>query len=283
MTGMLVCLPVPLGFAFLLKSGETDTVAVSYGVYISSYLVLCGIWTAIIMLSVYPVCGRTLTSLRREGQRFARTVFRCGIHICVVHALFASTFLMALSSQFAQTLCAEQAEIATEMLRNGGLAVLFLVLSLFFGRILNLAGWKVLVLAAVCAANVVYVVSVAVMLRFDGMGVQALVYGGVIGLGAACVLLGMLACRQFKYFPDWLQLVVIPGGAACVSGLLCMLLGRVLTPHLGSVVTLIVLFVVCCSLYWALLILFRNFSEQELDVLPGGRLIRSLGQTLHVF
>ena len=281
--GLLACLPIPLGFVFLSKSGESDTIAVPYGVYISGYLVLCGIWTAIIMLSVYPVCGRTLTSLRKEGQRFARNVFRSGIHICVVHALFASSFLMVMSSQFAKAFCADQAEIAAKMLQNGGLAVLFLVLSLYFGRILYLAGLNMLVMGAVGLADVVYVISVAVMLRSDGMGVQALVYGGVLGLGAACVLLGTLACRQFKYFPDWLQLVVIPGGAACISGLLCMLLGRVLTPHLGDAVTLIVLFVVCCSLYWALLIFLRNFSEQELDVVPGGRLIRSLGQLLRVF
>lgn len=282
-TGLLAYLPVPLGFVFLAKSGETDAVAVSYGVYTSCYLVLCGIWAAIIMLSVYPVCGRTMVSLRKEGQRFARTVFQSGIHICVVNALFASTFLMVMSSQFAHTFCADQAETAAETMRNGGLAVLFLVLSLYFSRILNLAGWRVLVLAAVGIADIVYVASVAVMLRSDGVGVQALVYGGVLGLGVACVMLGMFACRQFKFIPDWIQLVVVPGGAVCVSGLLCMLLGKVLTPHLGSAVTLIILFVVCCSLYWALLILLRNFREQELDVLPGGRLIRSLGQMLHVF
>lgn len=283
MTGVLAYLPVPLGFVFLSKSGETDAIAVSYGVYISCYLVLCGIWTAIIMLSVYPMCGKTLISLRKEGQRFARTVFQGGIHICVVHALFASTFLMVLASQFAQTFCADHAEIAAAMIRSGGLAVLFLVLSLYFGRILNLAGWKVMVLGAVGLADVVYMVSVAVMLRSDGMGVQALVYGGVLGLGVVCLLLGMLACRQLKYFPDWIRLAVVPGGAACVSGLLCTLLGRVLTPHLGNAATLIVLLVVCGSLYWTLLVLLRNFNEQELDVLPGGRLIRSLGQLLHVF
>lgn len=283
LTGLLTYLPVPLGFAFLSKGGEADFAAVSYGVYISCYLVLCGIWTAMIMLSVYPVCGRTMTSLRKEGQRYARTVLRSGIHICVVHALFASTFLMVLSSQFAQVFCTDQAEIAAKMLRNGGLAVLFLVLSLYFGRILKLAGWNVLILAAVGAADVVYVVSVAVMLRSDGVGIQALVYGGVIGLGVACMLLGTLACRQLKCSPNWLQLVVVPGGVACVSGLLCMLLGRVLTPHLGNAATLIILFVVCCPLYWALLVLLRNFSEQELEILPGGRLIRSLGQMLHVF
>ena len=161
--------------------------------------------------------------------------------------------------------------------------MLFLVLSLYFARILNLAGWKVMALGAVVTADVAYMVSVAIMLHSDGMGVQALVYGGVLGLGVACVLLGMLACRQLKYFPDWIRLVLVPGGSACVSGLLCMLLGRVLTPHLGNAVTIIVLFIVGGSLYWILLILLRNFNEQELDVLPGGRLIRSLGQLLHVF
>lgn len=282
-TGLLCCLPMLLGFIFLAKSGEADFVAASYGAYISCYLVLCGICAAVIMISAYPICGRALLCLRRKEHRFARTVFQSGIHICVVHAAFASAFLMVMASQFAQTFCAGQAETAAEMLQGGSIGVLFLVLSVYFGRILNLSGGKIMVLIVAGVADLVYVVSVAVMLSSGQMGIQALVYGGILGLGVACILLGVLSCRQLKSRPDWLQLIAVPGGAAFAAGLLCMLFGRILTPHLGSVVTLIVLFVVCSSVYWALLILLRNFRDQELDVLLEGRLIRALGQMLRVF
>lgn len=282
-TGLVCYLPMLLGFIFLAKGGEPDLVAASYGAYTSCYLVLCGIWAALIMISAYPVCGRALLCLRRKEHRFARTVFQSGIHICVVHAAFASAFLMAMASQFAQTFCAVQAEETAEMLQGGSLGVLFLVLSLYFGRILNLSGGKIMVLAVSGIADIVFVVSAAVMLSSGKLGVLALVYGGVLGLGAACILLGILSCRQLKSRPDWLQLVVVPCGAAFVAGLLCVLLGRILTSHLGSAVTLIVLFVVGYSLYWALLILLRNFREQELDVILEGRLIRALGQMLRVF
>lgn len=282
-TGLLCCLPMLLGFIFLVKSEETNLMAASYGAYASCYLALCGIWAALIMISAYPVCGKALLCLRRKEHRFARTVFQGGIHICVVHAAFASVFLMVTASQFAQTFCAGQAEEAAKMLQGGSLGVLFLVLSLYFGRVLNLSGGKILVLIVAGVADLVYAVSVSVMLGSGQMGVQALVYGGVLGLGVACILLGVLSCRQLKSRPDWLQLIAVPGGAAFVAGLLCMLLGRLLTPHLGSAVTLIVLFVVCCSLYWALLVLLRNFRDQELDVLLEGRLIRALGQMLRVF
>lgn len=282
-TGLLIFLPVPLGFIFLTKSGELDYMATAYGIYVSGYWVLCGIWTAFIMLSLIPVCGRTMIYLRKEELRFARAAFQSGFHVGMVHAAFASAFITVMAPQLAQVFCTEQAKAAEDMLQGGGLVVLFLALALYFGRFLNLSGGKLMVLGAMGVVDVVYVLSVTVMLNTGQAGVQALIYGGVLGSGVACVLLGALACRQMRLRPDWLQLLVVPAGAACVAGLIGMLFGRVLTPNLGSAVTLIVVFVVCCALYWAVLLLLRNFREQELETIPGGRLIHALGQMLRVF
>lgn len=283
LTGLLVFLPVPIGYVFLTKSGEIDSIAISYGVYVSGYWVLCGVWTAFIMLSQIPICGKTMSLLRKEEQRFARTTFQGGMHVGVVHGAFASVFLMVMASQLGQVFCEQQAEAAGKMLRGGGLVVLFLTLSLYFGRFLYLAGGKLMVLGAVGVADVVYVISVTVMLNTGQAGVQALVYGGVLGIGATCVLLGILSIGQMHLKPDWLQLLVVPVGAACVVGLIGTLFGRVLTPNLGSAVTLIVVFVVCFALYWTMLLLLRNFREQELEAIPGGGMIRVLGQMLRVF
>ena len=74
----------------------------------------------------------------------------------------------------------------------------------------------------------------------------------------------------------------MPVAAACVAGLLGMLLGKVLTPHVGNLISLLVCLVISGALYWAGLLLLRNFREQELEVIPGGRFINALGQMLHV-
>ena len=140
-----------------------------------------------------------------------------------------------------------------------------------------------LVLAAVGIADVVYVVSVTVLLNTGRTGILSLVYAGIMGLGVLCILLGTLSYRQLHTQPDWLQLLMMPAVAAIVEGLVCALLGRVFTPHLGDAVTLVVALFVSFAFYWVGLLLLRNFRDQELEVIPGGKLIRSLGQMLRVF
>lgn len=283
LTGLLAFIPVPLGLIFLQKRAESEAALLEYGVFGAGYWVLCGCWTALIMLSLIPVYSRTVVCLRKDEQRFARNVFQGGFHIAVVYAAFASIFLSVMANHFAAVITPDQAEAAARMFQGGGAAVLFLTMSLYFGRFLILSGEKLFVLCAVGVADVVYVVVMSVLLNAGDAGVMALVYAGLLGLGVLCVLLGVLAYRQLRTRPDWLQVLVVPAGVSAVTGLVCMLLGRVFTPHLGETFTLLIMFLLSFALYWVLLLLLRNFRDQELETIPGGKLIRMLGQMLHVF
>lgn len=281
-TEMLIFLPLPLGLIFLQKTGA-ENAAVEYGVYLSGYGVLCGSLTALTLISLLPVCGRVAVLLRKEEQRFARTAFLGGVHIGVVHTAFVAVFIAVMAGQLGAVLCPGQEQAAEQMLRGGSLAVGFLALAFYLGRLLILIGGKLQVLGSVGVSVVVYVVVMAALLGVGDMGVVALVYAGVLGQGLLCILLSILVFRQLRVRFDWLQFLVVPVGTAAVTGLVCMLLGRVFTPHLGELVTVIVTLVPGFGLYWALLLLFRNFREPELEVISGGRLIRSVGQMLKVF
>lgn len=281
LTGILAFLPLPLGFVFLQKS-STDDMTVEYGVYGAGYLVLCGAWTALILIFLYPICARSVSCLRKDEQRFAKTVFQCGVHLGVVQGAFAAMFLTVMASQLAAVFCAPQADLAKDLLQGGGLAVPLLGLSVYFVRLLNSVGGKIPVMGVVGMADVVFVVSVTMFLNAGRAGVLSLVYAGLMGLGVLCILLGTLAYRQLRTRPDWLQILAVPVGAACVGGLSCMLISRGLTRHLGEVLTLLVALLVSGAIYWVVLLLLRNFREQELEVIPGGRLIRALGQMLRV-
>lgn len=283
LTGLLAFIPVPLGLIFLQKRAESEAVLLDYGVFGAGYWVLGGCWTALIMLSLIPIYSRTVVCLRKDEQRFARNVFQGGFHIAVVHAAFASIFLSVMADQLAAVIAPGQVQAAARMFKGGGAAVLFLTLSLYFGRFLILSGGKLFVLCAVGAADVIYIIVMSVLLNAGDAGVMALVYAGMLSLGVLCVLLGVLAYRQLRTRPDWLQVIVVPAGVTAVTGLVCMLLGRVVTPHLGEAFSAVIIFVLGFALYWVLLMLLRNFREQELETIPGGKLIRALGQMLRVF
>lgn len=281
---LLTFLPLPLGLLFLGKAtGSADETAVGYGAYLSGYLVVCGILCALLYIVILPMIGRIFIHQRKEEQRFAKVIFQSGVHITAVHGMFAVICLMTLSSQIAALVSPGQPVLVNGMLLGGASITLFLPLSLYFEKILSLHGKKVLVLGALAIAEVVYIVSTAIFINTGKMGGLALVYGGVLGTGVFCVLLGILSCRQLRCRFAGLQLLAVPAGAAGVSGLVIMLLAKLLTPHVGNLVTVIVTTVAGAALYWTILILLRNFKEQELESIPGRKIIYAIGQLLRVY
>lgn len=280
---LLAMLFLPLGLIFLQKAmgGSGDT-AVEYGVYVAGYGVVCGCIVAFTTFMTMPIGVKAMGLIRREEHRFARMVFQSGVHLNIIHTVFFTMFFTVLSKQTAEVICGENAETAAKMLRGGASVILFAGLSFYFAGMLILTGKKYLVMGALAVADVVYTIAVAVLLNTGKAGVLALVYGGLMGGAVLCMILGTFAYRQMRQQMDWLQVLIIPLAVACIAGILNMLLGKVLTPHLGNLFTLLVCLILSGALYWAGLLLLRNFREQELEVIPGGKWINSLGQMLHV-
>ncbi len=280
---LLVLFFLPVGLILFQGSTGDEDAAFLYGVYLAGYGMVCGICTLLVTMTTIPVCGRTMAFLRREEHRFARTVFQSGVHISIAHTAFAAAFLTAMAKQAAEVFCPGQEELAAKMFRGGSFLIVLVVLSWYFGRTLMLAGKKILVLGAVSFADVIFLLAAAVLLKVGKAGILSLVYAGIMGGGVLCIVLGMLAYRQLRVRADWLQILVVPAAAACVSGFFGMLLAKVLSPHMSGFVTLLVCFVITAALYWAGLLLLRNFREQELESIPGGRLINAVGQLMRVF
>jgi stage V sporulation protein B len=281
---LLAFLPLPLGFLFLQKSVEdAEETILSYGTYLSGFAAVSGIAVCIVIWLMLPVEGRIWEHIKKEEQRYTRNVFQGGAHLCLVHGICLAVMLIVLSSCLGVLTGGESADEAGAMFLGGGLTVLFLPAALYFGKVLRLIGNKVLVLASLAVSDMVYVVTITVFMNAGKMKVTALVYGGLIWAGVLCVLLGFFAYRQLRCHFDWLRFLMLPAGAAAVSGLFVMWLEKMLSPHIGSLVILVVCLPVGAGIYWGLVLLARSFREQELELLPGGRIIIAAGQMLHVF
>lgn len=279
---LLAVLPAPLGMIFWQKASGGEGAA-EYGVYIAGYGVICGIAVCLVMLFLFPICASTVGFLRKDEPRFARSAFQSGVHIGVVNGAFLSVFAAMMSSQLGEAFCREQSSLAAKQLGGGSSIVVLAVLSLYFARILIITGKRHLVIGAVAVSDVVFVVADTVFFSSGKAGILSLVYAGLMASGVLCIALGMFAYRAFRLKPDWIYVLAVPMAAALLAGFAGMLLGKVLTPHLGSLVTVIVCLVISVTLYWTGLLLLRNFKEQELETMPGGGIFIALGQMLRVF
>lgn len=284
LAGLLKRLPVWIGLLLLgAAASELVDTEVSYGIFYGKYLVItCGIVFLMDAL-VLPAAAKVHAYIRRDDPKYARSIFQTGIHVTVVYGLYASVFLAVMGNYVAEIFCEKGVEIAGTMLSYGSFLILLAGLSDFFYRFLWIAGRRPILLLGLGAMNIVFFVSAFLFVNVGKLGVNAYVYAGLIAGAILCVMLGFLACRELGTGIDWVQTLGLPAGCACVVGLLCLFVGRMIFPHLGAVVTVIVCLVGAWVIYWAALILLRNFREQELKHVPAGGLVRVFGQMLRVY
>lgn len=82
--------------------------------------------------------------------------------------------------------------------------------------------------------------------------------------------------------PDLLRTLAIPTGSCCACGLLAFGLEKICLPHLGAMVTVLLELVITGAVYWFLLLMLRSFRGQDLNYVPGGKVLRAFGKTLRL-
>lgn len=276
-------LPVWLGLVFFAKSAAGAERINDYGVLYGRYLPLAGILLLPVCAMLTGNIAKVAGCVRKEEQRYARENFSGGLHMAVIYGMFFSVFTAVFAQQFAEILCGTGAEAAVQMFRFGSFAILIFAAGFYFTEILLLLGGKVQVIGALALYNAVFLAGLLLLLNKGGAGIMSLIYAGLIAGAVYVLALGALLIWQVRLGIDWLQGIAVPAGASCVTGLLLLFVGKLITPHLGSLAATLICLLVGVVCYWTLLFLIRNFREQELAYIPGGNLIRRLGQMFRFF
>lgn len=281
---ILAQLPLWLGAVFYRKS-MTDVFAFAenYGSFVGKYLVLGGFIVLPVSAVLLAVNTKTAGLLRKEEHRFARSSFQGGFQFAAAVTLFFAVFVAMMAEQLSGVFNGETSKSLTAMFQQGSVLLVIVVLCIYFTRLLLFTGNAYPVLGSFGCMNIIFIILLSVLLRGGKVGVMALVYASLAAGCVHCLILGFLSCRILRIKLEWIRVLVMPLLASLVVGLLCLLIGKICTPHLGNLVTVIVAFVLAWFVYWAVLILIRSFREQELKYIPGGRLIHAIGQLLRVF
>ena len=282
--GILEILPLLLGFIFYQRSaGDSNAAAENYGVFFGKYIVVTGVVLMLLMAMVLPVAVKASALFRKDDHRYSRNVLQTGLKSVLAYALFFTVFVSVMAKQLAGALSDTYVNLLADMLATGSVIILFGLLAFLCYTILKLSGRKILILICLAVANVVFLVLLLLGLKVWKTDVLAIVYAGLGYSAVLAISLCVLVLRQFKSSVDWIRTLAVPVGSSCISGLLCYLLGKLCTPHLGNLVTLIVAFVVSFAVHWIVIMFLRCYSEQEMEVTPGKLILKGLGQMLGAF
>lgn len=256
---VLELLPLWLGALFYRKSQTAVGVfADNFGMLVGKYLVLCGILVLLLCIVLLSTRAKIVTAFRKEDYRSARNHFQKGLEFAVVQGLFVTAFVAVTAEQLAGVMNGANSSLLAEMFRYGSALILFASLFFYFSDILLRLGRKTHLLGVVCLLDIMFMILTSILLNTGKVGIMSLIYGALVAMGVGCLVLGWFCLSLLRTGIDWLHTLAIPAGGACAAGLVCMLLGKLLTPHLGNVVTLIVGFVIATIIYEGVLLFFKK-------------------------
>jgi stage V sporulation protein B len=291
MSGIMLCsfllrLPAALGLLLYMRhlSDDADMSAYTavFGAYYGRYLALVMLAVMLIDIMLIPMTAKIYGYYRKSDVKPARVCFQGGVHMTVLWGAYISVMFSTLSEQIAGAISSTNMNYVAAMLKGGSFIVIFAALIDLFVRLLYMADKKYILYAVLAGTDLIFAILVSVLLNTADMGVLALVYGGLVCAVILFAVVGYIAVRTYGTGVDFIQIIAIPAGCACVCGLISLLMGKLITPYLGNAVSIILCFAVTFIIYMILLLFLRNFREQELKALPAGKLISAVGRMLHL-
>ena len=125
-----------------------------------------------------------------------------------------------------------------------------------------------------------HIASLFLMERVLLLGAAGILYSTLIFIGLLAVLCFVFTVKRLKYRQELIHSVLLPALAACIVGLIVMLLNKLLLPAVGNLPTLLITVVIGFVLYMLLLMVLRVLNEGELSVMPFGSVWIKIGRTI---
>lgn len=270
-------------FNYAMNRKEKGSIRVAHwGVYYGKYSVVIGI--AAILCACIGAMGAPKIVQLQEKQEYREAQFRFGnlLHYLAIVTIPCAVLLAVLAEPIVGILFTGDAETAVSLIQAGSVVVILFPFAYLFMNIMQRIRNQRVIIFGGLAAVVLHLLFLIVLVSGTGMGIHAVVCGMIVFWLTACVA-GFIGVKNYlSYMPDWLRFFAIPAACAAVSGLVGMLLCRLLLGLLGALLTLIICFVLSIVIYNVLLVLLKGVREDELREMPGGTILLRLWERIHL-
>lgn len=258
--------------------------AEAYGGFYTRYLLPVGILSGIVLLMCVGNQSNLILAVKKEEYKNAKNIFTGGIQTIFLISGFFAVINMVLNPGIVDCIfgIGEGTAYGAGCIQRGFLAILFLPMGIYFMNILYGLGRKKIVLLNMLGSFALFLIVALIGRGITGDSIYALAYAFLAFSAANCILNGVFVIKILKYDPEWLHLFVMPALAAVVTGLCLFLLNRALVSWLGEAMAVLFGLVIGCGCYVILLFTFRCIREKELYMLPGGGILRRIGEILHI-
>lgn len=282
--GLLLISPVMFTLYLGLNKADitAETMQSGLGTMFYSFLILAGILICYCVARVVAVYNRSCVAMKKNETRMARSFFRSGVQITAARTIFFTMFLFFMAQNLANIFLKDSAVIGANCLKYCAFLVLPFATCFYFAGICSISGKKMFSVFCLFVSAVIFVCTVLIQRNSTAEFVYTFLLALVIAAYVCTVIFGAIVFGLFKQGIDIIQFIIFPIVSALLVGIVCIVVRKMLTPHIGEPLMLVVSFVVSGGLYWMVLLFLHCFRAQDLEAVPGGKLILAAGQMLHV-
>lgn len=269
-------------FCLYQKSADKYQAASDIGLFGGTVLFPGVIFCTLGYMFTLPIMGEISLNLRQGKMRYAQNHFQTAIHLCFIYGSFGCIYLISESQIIASMFEESVSSLVSKLMVYGAFLTLTMLASLFMLRLLVANGLTLLTYFVQIPSDVIFVVVLSIAIKKNPQ--MATAFALALLISFICKFIGYLIVSIVKLEMnlDPIGNLFVPMAVSAVVCVLNVFLAKVISPHLGNIFTLFVSFIEEAFVYLVILLLSRNIKENEIEYLPGKRLITIIAQTLHV-
>ena len=267
---------------FLIAWICTVSDPVSIGIAFSAIFIPFAIASGFAVLFGTASTANWAQSVRKNEKGNARAYYDFGTHIAIIAAVFVTSFFASVSKPFLRTVVPEHVSEVTTALILTAVASVFYAVALFTDRICAMRDDRISRMIADAVAALFAFLSVRITAGSDKGVYFTLTVSVIVYCLASMIIWCVIAYFRLSMFFDPLRNILIPVVSGAVTAIILLIMTNAAAPHLGNLFTILICIPIGLIIYHSVLLLLRNYTEQELKLMPLGGALYSLGQILKV-
>ena len=254
-----------------------------FGVFTGKYRLLVNVPVSIASAMAASMIPSLTAAVTARSGKLIRQKINISIRFIMVISIPCTVGLAVLGSPILQLLFNDASPLPANLLMAGSIAVVLYSLSTLSNGILQgLNRMNVPVINAFISL-VLHVAVVYGLLKFTKLNIYAVVIGNVVFAFLMCLLNSLVIRRITGYRQEIKKTFIIPGLASLAMGAVSYLvyMGLHLLTKSNTVSVLIALVISVC-VYGVVLLLLKEFTEEELRSLPKGTMLLKIAKKVRL-
>lgn len=269
-------------FPRVKKLEDTVQIFSRWGVYSGQALTIAGIPAAFAAALASAILPSLAQAAAEKDMDEVRRKIALAVKVSMIILIPCAVGLFALARPVTGLLfhnVQEAEDLATKLLMALSLSVVFYALASLNSSVLQGLGWvNQPIINAAVALGVQTVVGV-VLLLVTKLDLYSIAVAETLYAGLMCGLNQRAVCRAAGYRQELKNSFVVPSiAAACMGGVAWACYESLLMLTASPKISVVIAIPVAACVYFALLLLFRGITEEELRAVPKGYLLVRLAR-----